>query len=267
MSRTRLLPRLNALGVAQILERTGTDGPSSDDALGLLEENSSLLWFAPSGGTAAVDLAGDIARGLREIAERHGFPQRGDTTRRAAFDVEAAIWLGPQDGLATGEGLRDDVWAFLTSVLLPDVVAWRYPDLNPSRFAGGVRNCFQRLWVRGSVLDQGSGHPDRWRLVETLSEDAMVQIFERASISSDARLARSIASAWVATADRIGRGRMEDVMRKSTKYLRLRNEIIDIGFLETEELDAVILDAFRKVAPDDSRQMDILHQLRQAVSG
>ena len=70
-------------------------------------------------------------------------------------------------------------------------------DLSPKRFTGGVRNAFQRLWMRGSTLDRGEDRPDRWGLVRALSEDAMVQIFERASISSDARLARAVAEAWV----------------------------------------------------------------------
>lgn len=86
-----------------------------------------------------------------------------------------------------------------------------------------------------------------------MSEDAMVQIFERASISGEHRLARSIAEAWVSTAAQIGRGRMEDVMRRATKYIRVRNEIYDLASLEDDALQTEINRAFGKVIELDER--------------
>lgn len=77
-------------------------------------------------------------------------------------------------------------------------------------------------------------------------------VFERASISGEHRLARSIAEAWVSTAAQIGRGRMEDVMRRATKYIRVRNEIYDLASLEDDALHAELSRAFAKVIELDA---------------
>jgi hypothetical protein len=166
---------------------------------------------------------------------------------RGRFDTDCAIALVTCEDLASGEALRDDMWAFLAVVLTPHVVAWRFPDLQSHRFEGGVRNAFQRLWVRGTSLDRGEAHADRWGLVREMSEDAMVQIFERASISGEHCLSRNIAEDWVSTAAQIGRGRMEDVMRRTMKYIRVRNEIYDLASLEDDALHSEISRAFGKV--------------------
>lgn len=248
MTRVLLLPRLNELGVMRIIDDVGSEVPTVKEVLDILDEHSSFLWFAPSGGSVSAESAVDIAREIRQIAERHGFPESSDQKSRSAFDAEVTTWLGDQDILSTGEALRDDVWAFLSSALLADVVSWRFPDRNLERFRGGVRNAFQRLWIRGVTLDLGPGSVDRWQLVHALSEDAMVQIFERASLAGDRKLARAIASAWMVTSGRIGRGRMEEVMRAATKMVRLRNEIIDLGELEQSVLTREIEKIFFRVA-------------------
>ena len=77
-----------------------------------------------------------------------------------------------------------------------------------------------------------------------MTEDAAVQIFERASIASDKALAAGLAEGWVRMAQRIGRTAMEPVMRRATKLLRLRNEVFDLGGLTTLELEAVVDSCF-----------------------
>lgn len=248
MTSVLLLPRLNELGVMKIIDDAKGGTPSINEALDALEANSSFLWFAPSGGSTSPETAAEIARDIREIARKHGFPSSSDQKVRSEFDTEVAIRLGDHEALSTGEALRDDVWAFLSSALLPDVVSWRFADRNPERFRGGVRNAFQRLWIRGSTLDLGEDASNRWQLVEALSEDAMVQIFERASLSADRNLAQAIAAAWLETSRRIGRGRMEIVMRTATKLIRLRNEIVDLGFLEDATLKREVERIFFRVA-------------------
>lgn len=255
MSRVQLLPRLNELGVMKIMEYTKRGEQSSDAAIKVLDEHSSFLWYAPSGGSPSPGVAAEIAAAIREIAIKYGFPTSTDQKQRAGFDTEAAIYLGGSEVLSTGEGLRDDVWAFLTSAHLLDVLSWRFPDRNPERIRGGVRNAFQRLWVRGKTLDLGQDVPNRWSLVEALSEDAMVQIFERASLAADHALAQAIAAAWLETSRRIGKARMEDVMRSATKMIRLRNEIVDLGFLDQailkQEIEAIF---FRAAGVGEEKQ-------------
>ncbi|MEL7553782.1 hypothetical protein AAGV37_28260 [Pseudomonas protegens] len=258
--RVSLLPRLRAHGVTTILEKFKNTASVTKGGLDALRDYSALKSSAPSGGTRADGIAVDVAAELRRIAQKSGFPTINTQFARAQFDQDAAIYLGQKVELKTGEALRDDVWAFMSAVLAPDVVAWRFTDQSRERFAGGVRNSFQRLWVRGTVLDRGESHPERWALIHELSEDAMVQIFERPSIGGNPTLALAIAEGWLRTAKQSGRGPMEYTMRGATKLLRLKAQIIDLAFLEVEELEGIVSSAFALAMPKDTTMNSIESQ-------
>jgi len=239
-----LLPRLNRIGVARVLDSLGSSAFTSTQARSLINEGPSMLSFAASGGNRSEDLAEAIGESLCAIAESLGYAENTNQQARSLFDQEAAIYLASNLDLRTGEALRDDVWAYLATIVVPQIVCWRFPDLAPHRFEGGVRNALQRLWFRGTVLDRGEQHPDRWRLIRALTEDAAVQIFERPSISGNGPLARSLAERWLRMAAKIGRSNMEPVMRRATKLVRLRNEIVDVGGLPDSERDAFVTSCF-----------------------
>ena len=261
MSNVRLLPRLNDIGVMRCMEDLERLTEKKAELMRLdrrRNEYEAWTWYAPSGGSVSPELVGEIQREMTAIAKLHGYPRRASDRQKFAFDVEAAKWLAGHSCLASSELLRDDVWAFLTCVMLQELVVWRYSARQRARFAGGVRNTFQRLWIRGRTLDLGEKVGERrWELLEGLSEDAMVQIFERASIASDARLAQAIARGWVNTANRIGRERMEDVMRRATKLLRLRNQIIDLTFLSLEDLSNEVERAFDRSSEGITQRIHI----------
>ncbi|MBF6025348.1 hypothetical protein [Lysobacter niastensis] len=239
-----LMPRLTSLGVSAVLESAGSVAPTPEGAKAILEDGASMRSFAASGGNRAEELAWNVGAALREIAINSGFPGNPSQVARSKFDREAAIYLAAHPDLATGEALRDDVWAYIATIVVPDLVAWRFPDRGQHRFEGGVRNALQRLWSRGTVLDRGEHHVARWGLVQELSEDAAVQIFERASIAGNRPLAVALAECWVRMAGKIGRGNMEDVMRRATKLIRLRNEIVDLAGLPAAELDTLVASSF-----------------------
>lgn len=239
-----LLPRLTAIGVSSILDSVGSDPLTPERAKAILNEGSSMLSYAASGGNRSEETTLGVGTAIREIAVNSGFPGNPSQVARAKFDHDAAVFLASRADLRTGESLRDDVWSYIATVVLPDVVSWRFPDLASHRFEGGVRNALQRLWSRGTVLDRGENHPDRWGLVRSLSEDAAVQIFERASISGNRPLAVALAEGWVRMAARIGRGSMEPVMRQATKVIRLRNEIVDLAGISPELLGALVDSCF-----------------------
>jgi hypothetical protein len=239
-----LLPRLSALGVSNILDSAGTRQLTPASARAIVDAGASMLSYAASGGSRTEDLASQLGSSIRDIALRSGFPENSSQVARARFDHEAAIYLASHTDLTSGESLRDDVWSYLAAVVVPDVVSWRYPDRAPHRFSGGVRNTLQRLWSRGRVLDRGESHPDRWGLVRSLSEDAAVQIFERASIAGNRPLAMALAEEWVSLAAKMGRANMEPIMRRATKLVRLRNEIVDIAGLPGEVRQALVASCF-----------------------
>ncbi|PAK90583.1 hypothetical protein B8X02_16110 [Stenotrophomonas rhizophila] len=166
------------------------------------------------------------------------------------FDRDAAIVLGECSILMSGEALRDDVWAYLATVLLPDVVRWRFGKAPAERFSGGVRNTFQRLWMRAWALDLGEGNLERWTLLRGLSEDAHVAIFERPSVGGNAILAKACAMEWLRVSQEIGRSAMEEVMRRAIKVLRLKHQVIDISVLSEEEVRENVREAFALAVSD-----------------
>lgn len=239
-----LLPRLTSLGVSSILDSASSGPLTPSKAQAFIAEGASMLSYGASGGSRSDDLANELGNAVREIARRSGFPDNPSQVARSRFDHETAMFLASHSELGSGETLRDDVWSYLATVMVPDIVAWRFPDRASHRFSGGVRNTLQRLWIRGRVLDRGPEHPDRWGLVRALSEDAAVQIFERASIGGNRPLAIAMAEAWVGLAAEIGRNRMEPIMRRATKLVRLRNEVVDIAGLPDEVRTTLVASCF-----------------------
>ena len=166
------------------------------------------------------------------------------------FDCDVGVWLAQNDLIFDGAALRDEFWSFVGIVVASNVVLWRF-GTSRERYLGGVRNTFQRLWLRARVLDRGAGSENRWQLLNDLTEDALVQIMERPSIGADPLLARSLAEAWVGAAVRFRKSKMEGVMRRATLRVRVQNEIRSLASLDSYSL-ASILDALFDAAADDS---------------
>jgi hypothetical protein len=92
-------------------------------------------------------------------------------------------------GAATGEMGRVGFWQFLTCVLAPDLVRWRWLDGNAERFLDGRRNAFWRVWQIAHVLRVG----DDLRLmreVGAIDQDLWQQMIERSALASCRRLSR-----------------------------------------------------------------------------
>ena len=197
------------------------------------------------------------------IGQSNGFGDDGVRDTQAAFDAEVAASLAEDPLFQSGEALRDDVWTFVGASLAPDVVHWRFGSAR-ERYLGGIRNTFQRLWIRGRALDRGGGHPERWRLLEELSEDALVQITERPSLGGDSVLARAIAEAWLRASHRHGRTAMELIMRQAALRVRMWNEIRSLADLLPEDLAGVLDGAFG--LPQEPKTSDISIPEREATS-
>lgn len=244
---TILLPRLPAPAADRLLDHMFGDGTfrwSGFDPLALPEE----VRYAPTGGTTVSPARlKQIREDIVRIARNFGFPDTPVHGGHAAFDTALGQWTARIGELNSGEALRNDVWAFLTIAVAPEVVHWRFGGAR-ERYVGGVRNAFQRVWLRAKALDRGSDHPDRWELLRELSEDALVQITERPSIGADPNLARELAEAWVRATARYGRGRMEGLMRLATLRLRIRNEVRDLALLPRDELAALMDEEFTRAA-------------------
>jgi hypothetical protein len=159
MSELRLMPRLDNHGVRRLigmpdLLRTGSISER-------VEAAGSSVSYGSSGGSRAdaADLT-ELQEQIVALAKRFGFPNEGRAAGRASFDAECAQWLVEAPIISGGEALRDDVWAFVACCIAPEVVLWRFEDGHADRFHGGLRNTFQRLWLRARSLDRGAGAPN-----------------------------------------------------------------------------------------------------------
>ncbi len=241
-----LFPRLSNLGAEQLLAERAFE-PSSPDLL-TGSAPAFISWAATGGRRISADELKRLRKSILEIAAASGFPESNSQLQRASFDQKCATFLIEQSNIPTGEGLRDDVWAYLTVVLVRDVCIWRFPGPPKERILGGVRNTLQRLWLRGLAFDRGAGHSSRWEFLSILSEDAMVQVTERPSVAANRPLARAIAECWLETSKRIGRSNMENVMRAAVRNIRISNEVILFAALKEEEIRASVREHFQKAA-------------------
>ena len=238
-----LLPRLPGPAARSLLEQHLADGLGK--WAGFNSGNlPAAVRFAATGGSR-VDLGQltELRKRILRIAENNGLGNAGARASHAEFDAEMAESLAEDSLFASGEALRDDVWAFVGVALAPDIVHWRFGAAR-ERYLGGVRNTFQRQWLRGRALDRGVDDPERWRLLEELTEDALVQITERPSLGGDPVLARAIGEAWLRASLHHGRGAMEPIMRRAVLRVRIWNEIRSLSDLPSDHLTDLLDDAF-----------------------
>ena len=238
-----LLPRLPRPSAEALLEQYIDDGYAAWS--GFDPHNLPVaVRFAPTGGSQVhPNQLATLRERMLDIARSNGMGDKDARAAHAGFDAEMAASLAEDNLFASGEGLRDDVWTFVGSSLAPDIVYWRFGAAR-ERYLGGVRNAFQRLWMRGRVLDRGDEHGKRWELLKELTEDALVQITERPSLGGDGVLALQIAEAWLRASVHHGRNAMQPIMRRAALRVRIWNEIRSLADLPTEHLESVLDGAF-----------------------
>jgi len=246
-----LLPRLSKPSVEEILSEGMLYAEAITEA-DLFETSKPFVTYAATGGSkVSDDDLFEFRHLMVNLAEKFGFPGRAKATRQKAdFDSKAAAIIYTHPLLQTPEVLRDDVWAYMATVLLQDVALWRFQSFSINRFQGGIRNAFQRLWMRANCLDRGSESASRWELINQLSEDAFVAITERSSIASNKKLSLAIGEAWLRFYNgKQGLVNMEPIMRKAIILIRMKNLIQNIAQLNKQECE-IFMDRIFAYAAD-----------------
>jgi hypothetical protein len=205
---------------------------------------TSLVKFAATGGGRAGDAHLDEIRDrLVALAMKHGFPAE-EGSKKLDFDKEAAILLYENQVVPLPEALRDDVWAFLATVLLADVVYWRWGSTS-ERYRGGVRNAFQRLWLRATAFRR-PGAQDTWEIVHNLTEDANLQILERPGVSASREVTRAIGETWLEISRLKPPVAMEAVTRRAMVWLTAAEQVRPLHALPEPELRLAIREHFER---------------------
>ncbi|ENC6369355.1 hypothetical protein ABKX81_000913 [Aeromonas veronii] len=211
--------------------------------------------FTPTGGTRVTIASLNKLRGdLVYLATVAGYPNPASQQQAAHFDAEATLVLAQQIQIAPSEASKGGVWEFLSCVLLPDIVRWRFGGAKGSntpleRFLSGRRNVFQRLWWRAFHLSpRVSGAPQLPELLRALGEDELVQLMERPSIAGIEGLPSSIAAGLLSASKAYSHLTRRQLMREAQKRILRLSTFIAFESIEPAELSNHIENVFEQVA-------------------
>jgi hypothetical protein len=230
-------PRLSVRGVRALIAVPGFQALTWQERRDHVRE---YLTFATSGGARVTDERLEAIRArLVQIAVAHGFPG----SRIKNFDAVVAIALIDEDLAPPVEALRNDVWAFYATVLLADVSHWRWA-MTQVRYLGGVRNTFQRLWMRARAFRrQGSGNV--WETVEGIGEDVAGGLLERPLLSGARPVSQTIGDVWLELEDAPRTDPVEFITRQALINLRKTNQMMNLEALSPGAREQEVRRLFR----------------------
>jgi hypothetical protein len=195
--------------------------------------------FSPVGTPAEASHLRSLRSHLLQGAQESGYPNAPDQVQRLRFDAYAGRVLHYAMNPIPAEASKGGVWEFMSLVLVPDLVRWRWFDasmgLAPTeRFLAGRRNTFERAWRRAFLLyDESRTNP--YELIDELGEDELVQIVERPYLSGNRQLARLMGSEFLASLSRNSVNRRREHMRDAQKrFMRLASFVCFDGLHEKE---------------------------------
>ena len=235
------------------------------------------IFYVPTGGQIINDENLEKLRNnVLEKAKEYGFPSTNQKSF-LEFEYEVAkilsnwsyLWI---DGEPSGESFRNDFWSYLSIVIMPDIVSWRWgfpPEGEPTkswsvRFIGGGRNAFQRIFRRILSLDRGPSHEDRFGLIRELKEDDFRNILERTSLGSNSRIAIPLAEEYLAMRQRrkdMKASNQLKIYREATKDLRSYGVVQSLDLIDANNLKELISEVFLK------REEEVINEIKQSNRG
>ncbi len=205
--------------------------------------------FGTTGGTRINESQLKILQdGIREIASNNGYPEPGRPSR-GSFDCQCAIYLFDQMAISPHEASQNGIWQFLSLVVAPDVVRWRFfqesdKGTYPERFLGGPRNVFRRLWWRAYLLGEGSQAASDFMAV--LGEDEITQIFDRSSLVGNSALTQRLFTQAMLIFPGPTSPKRVALLRDAPKRLLRLQSFISFELLSAKELDSLLQEVLGK---------------------
>ncbi|MFE9963775.1 DUF6339 family protein [Streptomyces sp. 900116325] len=224
------------------------------------------LFYAATGGVRA---PGDRLRELREavlaVAGDHGFPHTPIGRSVSRFDVPVAEILHRDSGIIPAEAVVGDMWAFLALIVMPDVSAWRFPELHAERVEGSdvTRHVFGRLWWRAHLLHDGDAERgELYASLAVLSESDFDQVYgRRVSLGASPQLVRAIVRVWRAADDPVVDVAKRTLFREFLMRIMRLRAFVSFESLAMEELDeelrAVLIETLGSVTKADSEAGEV----------
>jgi hypothetical protein len=246
-----LYPRLPMRIAQELAEDRANRSPAE-----LRSPNGELdhpaVWYAPTGGNRVDEKTlREIQHLVRDCADRLEYPAPVDDLQRHRFDAECAVILYENMGIGPAEAAQLGVWAFMTCIMLPDIVRWRFPgeaEKTPiERFIGSARglrrNTFGRLWWRAYLLCLPDAEKP-YELLSRLSEDDLVQITERPSLAGSSALVRQVCISFLQTVELDSQMPRRELIRDAVKRVRRLLPMISFDMLDRSQLQDMIDEIF-----------------------
>jgi hypothetical protein len=238
MSEYFLFPRLPSAAAQGCI--LGVQGRTAAELMALANTTHHLAVYGATGGARVPDsVLADLRSRVIAVASDLGFPNPARKETTMSFDAKAGAILASCLPIGPGEASRDDVWAFMSLILMPDVATWRFPNQQERRLFGGVRNVFQRLWWRSALLRDPANEADPLWLLQ-LPEDALVGLMERPALSSNPRVALAIARGVHELSVTLPSSQREEGWRRAYKRIRQRMVLVNFDFLQDADLNAMV---------------------------
>lgn len=233
-----MLPSLCGAEIGELRQRSALEHPG-------------MIYTAVGGVRIREAQLAEVQASIRATAEDCGYPAPQQRGRHREFDSHCARQLAKVVSIVPAESAKVGVWRFLCCVVLPDVVRWRFyaatGDTPSERFIGPARNALGRLWWRAYVLDGPDGVFRSIDLLGRLSEEELVQLFERPTLAGCRPLVRATALAFLETAE-AGFSKRQDLMRDAQKRIMRLGSFISFDGLEPNELRTLLADVFKSSA-------------------
>lgn len=161
--------------------------------------------------------------------------------------------LAQQMSLAPVEAAKSGPWEFMTCVLLPDLVRWRFSGTAGStsmeRFVSGRRNACRRLWWRAFHLSPRLSAGSRLeQLLQTLGEDELVQLMERPSLAGIEGLPAAIAEGFLTASARYPDLTRRQLIREAQKRFLRVSSFLSLESIAPAEVDRHVKEIFDQVA-------------------
>lgn len=234
-------PRLASAFARPLLEEAKTiDVTTLRRTSGITHPDAAPI--AVGGQPAPEALIVHVQASVRALSDSLGFPAELPRSAVSTFDQPATRLLHKEMDIVPADAASEEVWNFISLVILPDVAAWRFPGRADDRLLGRPRNVFRRLWWRGESIG-----PDVIDVPNGLGEDELVNIMERATIAANPLVARAIATTVFENTGLVPGARSE-LMRDVAKRLLRTQVIICIDALPEGEIRSVVERCFSEAA-------------------
>lgn len=183
------------------------------------------------------------------IAEGFGFPSAVSSKVLVEFDRSVGPEVHAQMAIMPADASAIDVWNFINTAVVPDIVLWRYGRFNvqnkkwnisEDRLFDMTRTTIGRLWWRVHLLGP--------ELAGRLGEDEVVNLLEKPRIGGYPLLSRAMGAHLLAFASEANTGRRMELFRDATKRLVRKMAVQSVFVMSPEQVDVFVTSLFLESA-------------------